>query len=111
LKATWDTIPVHGGSRMPIDADEVLRIARLAHLDLDAETALRLAGQLQAILDYVAVLETLDVREVPPTTSASEKRPPLRADEPAPSLTAQAALANAPDAAAGLFRVPRVLGE
>lgn len=96
---------------MAIDADEVLRIARLAHLDLDPQTAKRFTGELTAILDYVAVLDTLDVRDVAPAARACDAPKPLRPDEPVPSLPAATALASAPDAAAGFFRVPRVLGE
>ena len=96
---------------MPIQADEVLRIARLAHLELDRASATRVTGQLQAILDHVALLEGIDLEDVPATTSASLASAPLREDEPVPSLPVEEALANAPDAATGFFRVPQVLAE
>jgi len=97
--------------RNPDALQEVIRIARLAHLDLDPETVPELARQLRAILDYVALLDEVAVEAVPPTAGASGERQPLRADDPVPSLPQERSLANAPDAAEGHFRVPRVLGE
>lgn len=86
------------------------RIATLARLELtDDETAL-FADQLTAILAYaddVRRVETTGVAAAIPTTESR-----LRADELAPSLDRDAVLSQAPDAdgAAGLFKVPRVLG-
>ena len=94
---------------MPIDTAEVRRIARLAQLELAAETVEQFRHQLERILDYVAVLDELDVESTAPTAHTLEQGAPLRADELGESLTVDQALANAPDAAAGHFRVPRVL--
>ena len=94
---------------MPIDTAEVKRIAGLARLDLDGEAVERLGNQLQACLDYVSMLEELDVEAIPPTSQPVPQEPHLRDDEPRPSVTRQEALSNAPDPAAGHFGVPRVL--
>jgi aspartyl-tRNA(Asn)/glutamyl-tRNA(Gln) amidotransferase subunit C len=96
---------------MPIDTHEVARIAALARLDLDPETIAAMRGQLEAILEHVAMLDSLQVAEVPATAHAREDRAPLRPDDPAPTLSVEEAVANAPDSLAGFFRVPRVLGE
>lgn len=96
---------------MPIDAAEVIRIASLARLDLDPAAVEKLRSQMQTLLDYVAMLETVDVDQVPPTAHTREERQPYRPDETVPSLPREVALASAPDAAAGHFRVPRVLKE
>jgi len=95
---------------MPISIDEVRRIARLAKLDFAPQELERLSAQLDSILTHVDRL-----REVPatglegePAVGATESA--LRADEPRPSLGADAALANAPDPGDGHFRVPRVIG-
>ncbi len=95
---------------MPIDSAEVVRIAALAQLELDPATVERFRGQLQAILDYVAILDTLGVEELPRIAGPGEEHQPCRGDEPVPPLPSERALANAPDSAAGHFRVPRVLG-
>ena len=96
---------------MPIDSGEVRRIAALARLDLDDETVETFRHQLQAILDHVAMLDSLGVDRIPPTSHARAESTPLRADEVQPSLTESEALRNAPDAAAGQFRVPKVIPE
>ena len=96
---------------MSIDTAEVLRIARLARLDLDAETVERLRHQLGDILDYVAVLGELDVSDMPATVSTADEGAAPRPDEVAASLSVDQALANAPNRAAGQFCVPRVFKE
>lgn len=114
---------------MTLSLQEVEHIANLARLRLSEEEKKRFRGQLEAILEYAASLEALDVSQAPPTTSALEpaedrpliskrplvsKRPliskrPLRSDEPRPGLDLPALLANAPDVAEEQFRVPPVL--
>jgi aspartyl-tRNA(Asn)/glutamyl-tRNA(Gln) amidotransferase subunit C len=96
---------------MRIDSEEVRRIAQLARLALDDDTVERFRGQLQSILDHVAMLDTLGVEGVAPTAHPLDARQPLRADSVAPSLPVEEALRGAPEALAGLFRVPKVLGE
>ena len=98
-----------GDCTVPIDAREVRHIASLAKLDLDDKTVEQFRHQLQAILDYVALLAEVDVSDVPPTTSPVEGGRSPREDRPAPSLSPEEALANAPDASDDHFRVPRVI--
>jgi len=99
-------------SRTAIDRAEVRRIARLARLELDEADVDVLSSQLASILDYVAMLDELDLVEVPPTSHRlSDAGHALREDAPSPGLGTAEALANAPDAADGHFRVPRVLAE
>ena len=92
-----------------ISMEEVLHVAGLARLELSAEEAERMRVQLDAILDYVASLDELDVRDVEPTFHAVPLDAPLRADEIGPSLSREDALAAAPSAEAGAFAVPQVL--
>jgi aspartyl-tRNA(Asn)/glutamyl-tRNA(Gln) amidotransferase subunit C len=94
---------------LPIDSQEVLRIAALAHLELDAESVETFRDQLQQILEYVAVLGELDVDATEPTHHPIGRGQVLRADAVTACLSREETLGNAPDAAAGLFRVPRVL--
>jgi len=94
-----------------IDPAEVRRISELARLELDDDAVDSLTSDLQSILDHVALLDTLDVHDVDPTLGAAEATPALREDRTEESLTNAAALANAPDAAEGHFRVPRMIVE
>lgn len=55
----------------PITADDVRRIARLAHLPVSDEEVARFTRELGEILAYVRQLEEVDVSAVPPTAHAS----------------------------------------
>jgi aspartyl-tRNA(Asn)/glutamyl-tRNA(Gln) amidotransferase subunit C len=96
---------------LPIDAEQVKHIAKLARLDLDDVTVERLRHELQTILEHVALLDEVDVDSIPPTVTPLARAPRLREDQVAQSVGTESALRNAPDSAAGHFRVPRVLGE
>jgi aspartyl/glutamyl-tRNA(Asn/Gln) amidotransferase C subunit len=92
--------------------DEIDRVAALAQLRLaDADRA-RLAADLEQILEYVDRLRAVPTEGVPLTAHIVEGAGDLRSDTPVPSLPVADALRNATDAheAAGLFRVPRVIG-
>jgi aspartyl-tRNA(Asn)/glutamyl-tRNA(Gln) amidotransferase subunit C len=90
---------------------DVERIAALARLALTDDEKARYARQLTRVLEYARQIADLDTRDVPPTSSVLDDIPLERPDTARPSLSLDAALSNAPDAASGLFRVPRVLGD
>jgi aspartyl-tRNA(Asn)/glutamyl-tRNA(Gln) amidotransferase subunit C len=92
-----------------IEDRDVEHVARLARLTLGAADRARLRRQLGAILEYIAKLETLDVSGVEPTSHAVPVVNVLREDEVVPGLSAEEALANAPDRRDDFFRVPRIL--
>ncbi len=94
---------------MRITRDEVLHVAALARLEFDAEEIEAFTGQLAAILDYVAKLEELDVEGVEPMAHVHGAVNAFREDEVRASLPRDEALAAAPDAEAGCFRVPKVI--
>jgi aspartyl-tRNA(Asn)/glutamyl-tRNA(Gln) amidotransferase subunit C len=91
---------------MGISRDEVLHVARLARLELSEAEVERFGEQLSAILDAVSKVQELDLADVPPTSHPLEVVNVWRDDEPRPSLPVEEALANAPDRAGDLFRVP-----
>lgn len=88
---------------------EVERIASLARLALTDEEKVLYAGQLARILAYARQVAELDTRGVAPTAGVGDNAAAERPDVPHQPL-GEAALSNAPDCAAGLFRVPKVLG-
>jgi aspartyl-tRNA(Asn)/glutamyl-tRNA(Gln) amidotransferase subunit C len=93
-----------------ISRETVLAIAALAELELDATEIEPLTRQIADILAYATEIQQADTTGVPPTASVLTRRPADRDDEVRPCLDRADALANAPDAANGLFRVPRVIG-
>jgi aspartyl-tRNA(Asn)/glutamyl-tRNA(Gln) amidotransferase subunit C len=92
-----------------IDDRDVEHVARLARLALsDAEKA-RMREQLARILQYIDTLKELDVAGVEPTSHAVPLVNVMRDDEVVPSRPREDMLANAPDRAGELFRVPRII--
>jgi aspartyl-tRNA(Asn)/glutamyl-tRNA(Gln) amidotransferase subunit C len=94
-----------------LSLEEVRRIAALARLRLSPEEERTFAEQLSAILAHVEQLRELDVSAVEPMTHAlaAGEAPALRADEVAPSLRPDEALANAPARDGTFFKVPRII--
>jgi len=89
----------------------VQRIATLARLELSDEEIALFAEQLTAILafaDQVQQVDTSGIDAAPVIPRADHARD----DHPIPSLPREIVLDEAPDAdrAAGVFKVPRVLG-
>ena len=94
-----------------ITRDEVAHLARLARLAVtDAELDV-FAGQLDVILGAVARVGEVAAADIPPTSHAVPLENVFRPDELRPCLTQEQALAGAPAAEDGRFRVPQILGE
>jgi aspartyl-tRNA(Asn)/glutamyl-tRNA(Gln) amidotransferase subunit C len=89
-----------------ITRDEVLHVARLARLELTEEEIERFTEQLSAILEAVTKVSELDLADVEPTAHPLDVVNVWAEDEPRPSLSAEDALADAPDREAGFFKVP-----
>ena len=89
-----------------LSSDQVLHVARLARLELTPEEVERFGGELSKVLDHIELIGQLELEDVPPTSHVIDVENALRADEPRPSMSVEQALASAPDAADGGFRVP-----
>ncbi|HSS20952.1 MAG TPA: Asp-tRNA(Asn)/Glu-tRNA(Gln) amidotransferase subunit GatC [Pyrinomonadaceae bacterium] len=98
---------------MPITKSDVEKVAQLAHMEISPEELQVFAPQMADIVAYVEQLNELDTRAVEPAlgglTPEGEATEADREDAVAPSLGQKTALAEAPDAASGHFRVPKVL--
>ena len=91
---------------------DVERIARLARLELTNDEKDLYARQLADILEYAAQVQAVDTADVAPTALGVTGTAEWREDRVALSLPRDEVLRAAPaaDLAAGLFKVPRVLG-
>lgn len=96
---------------MPLSKDEVRHVAMLAHLGLEPGDEEFYAGQLNGILGHIDRLQQVDTEHIPPTAQVVEIASRLREDEPRPGLSQEEALANAPAAVDGFFRVPAIQEE
>jgi aspartyl-tRNA(Asn)/glutamyl-tRNA(Gln) amidotransferase subunit C len=91
-----------------VTSETVEHVARLARLLLTPEERDTFARQLEGILAYAASLDAVDTSAVEPMSHALSPES-LRDDVAAGGLRRETAMEAAPDAADGLFRVPRVL--
>jgi aspartyl-tRNA(Asn)/glutamyl-tRNA(Gln) amidotransferase subunit C len=96
---------------MAITRDEVAHLAHLARLALSDDELDTLATQLDVILGAVARVGEVAAADIPPTSHSVPLVNVFRPDETRPSLGADGALAGAPSAEGGRFRVPRILDE
>ena len=94
-----------------ISRDEVAHLAMLARLAVTDDELDMFASQLDVILQSVARVSEVAGADIPPTSHSVPLTNVYRDDVPQPSLTPEAALAGAPDAFEGRFRVPRILDE
>lgn len=94
-----------------ITRDEVAHLANLARIDLDDAELDHLAPQLSVILESVASINGVAGDDVPPTSHALPLTNVFRDDVVTPGLTAEQALAMAPQAEEQRFAVPRILGD
>jgi len=98
---------------MPITEADIAKVAQLAHLELGEAELKTFVPQITEIVAYVEQLNELDTANIEPAigglTPEGAKTDSSRADEVEGSLGQKIALAEAPDPAAGHFRVPKVL--
>jgi aspartyl-tRNA(Asn)/glutamyl-tRNA(Gln) amidotransferase subunit C len=94
---------------MSLDIDAVRWVAHLARLELSDAELETMTRQLGAILDYVNQLQQVPTDGVEPLAHPLPIHNVFRPDEPAPSLSVNAALANAPDRRGDFYGVLAVL--
>jgi aspartyl-tRNA(Asn)/glutamyl-tRNA(Gln) amidotransferase subunit C len=93
--------------------EEVRHVAELANLALSEEEIARMLHDLDGILTHIDKLNELDTSGVEPMAQvlyeAVGETATLREDRERPPLGNAEALANAPLAGGGYFKVPRVI--
>lgn len=94
---------------MKITRETVEKVALLSRLEFPEAEVQTLTGQLDAILEYVAVLEQVDTEGVQPTAHVLPLKNVLRPDVVKPSLPRELALSNAPEQEDGYFKVPKIM--
>jgi aspartyl-tRNA(Asn)/glutamyl-tRNA(Gln) amidotransferase subunit C len=95
-----------------ITEPEVRNVADLANLKLTDEEIGRLSKDLDEILTHIDTLNELDTSNVQPMAQVlyeAEETATLREDRERATLGNEAALANAPLAGGGYYKVPRVI--
>lgn len=94
---------------MSVDQATVRRIANLARIEVTEEEVPHLQGELNAILQFVAELDSIDVTGVEPMTSVTPMRMTLREDVVTEGGIPDKVVANAPATEDHFFVVPKVI--
>ncbi len=93
-----------------IAREDLLKVAALAKINLNEQEIERYTADLNAIVDYAASLQKVDVTGVEPMVSPiAGQSTPLREDAVMPSLSQADALKEASQIEAGHFRVPKTI--
>jgi aspartyl-tRNA(Asn)/glutamyl-tRNA(Gln) amidotransferase subunit C len=95
--------------RVKITQKEVEHVAKLGRLELAEQEKTNLTDQLSNILTYVEKLNELDTKGVTPTSHVLDISNVMREDVPHESLSQDKALSNAPEKAAGHYKVPKII--
>ena len=94
-----------------ITREEVAHLADLARIDLSDAELDHLAPQLAVILDSIKSISEVAAEDIPPTSHPMPLTNVFREDVRRRCLTAEEALAGAPQVEEQRFAVPRILGE
>jgi aspartyl-tRNA(Asn)/glutamyl-tRNA(Gln) amidotransferase subunit C len=94
---------------MASDRIDVPHVAKLARLALTPDEVELYGGQLASLLDFVDELRELDTDSIAATAQVIESRNVVRPDVIVPGLSHEDALAGAPAAQIGFFRVPKII--
>lgn len=94
-----------------ISQEDVAHLANLARINIPADELGHYAKQLDAILNAVAEVSSLDTANVIPMSHPVPMTNVFREDIHGVSLTAEQALSGAPAVEDERFRVPRILDE
>lgn len=94
-----------------ITREEVAHLADLARIDLSDAELDHLAPQLAVILDSIKSISEVAADDIPPTSHPMPITNVFRDDVVRPGLSAEEALAGAPEVEEQRFAVPKILGE
>jgi aspartyl-tRNA(Asn)/glutamyl-tRNA(Gln) amidotransferase subunit C len=103
---------------MKLTEKDVRHVAELANLALSDDEIARMTHDLDGILTHIDKLNELDTSDVEPmaqvleaagTTASGDAQSTLRDDIERPPLGTALAVANAPLASSGYFKVPKVI--
>ncbi len=93
-----------------ISAEVVVKVSRLARLDVTPNEVQRITTQMAGMLEHFADIDALDLSDIEPMTQPYPLSNVFREDVVVTGLDREEVLANAPAAEDGRFRVPPIVG-
>ena len=94
---------------MALTLDDVLRLAHLARIDIDATAAREVHAKLDAIFTLINELQAIDTTGIAPMSHAQDVSAPLRDDAVTETNHPADYQRVAPAVEDGLYLVPRVI--
>jgi aspartyl-tRNA(Asn)/glutamyl-tRNA(Gln) amidotransferase subunit C len=94
---------------MRFSLDDVMRLARLARIDIDAGAANDARAKLEAIFGLIDALQAIDTSGIEPMAHAQDLMLPLREDVVTEGDQRARYQEQAPAVAEGLYLVPKVI--
>ena len=94
---------------MPIDKNQVKKVAKLSRISLDDSKLESLSKDLVSILNFVEQLNKLDTYEIKPLTSVIDKSLDTRDDTVSDGQIKDQILKNSPEKNEDFFIVPKVV--
>lgn len=94
---------------MNLETKDLEKLARLARLDLSSQDQTAVLTSLDAVLNWVGSLSQAPTQDVEPMAHPHDLALRLRDDVAKPLPDRELLMQNAPQAAGGLFIVPRVV--
>ena len=94
---------------MPIDKNQVKKVAKLSRISLDDSKLESLSKDLVSILNFVKQLNKLDTNEIKPLTSIIDKSLDTRDDTVSDGQIKDQILKNSPEKNEDFFIVPKVV--
>ena len=95
--------------KVSVNKATVKKISRLARLHIPEEQLEKIAGELNAIVNWIEELSEVDTTGVQPLSSVTGHELPQREDAVSDGNKVEDILANAPEEASGFFVVPKVV--
>lgn len=93
-----------------ISREKIEHLAKLSRLALSDSEVATYAEQIDGIVDVVSAVQNVDTSGVEPMSHPHSVGTTMRRDEVVPTLSAEQALDQAPDARDGRFVVPKIRG-
>lgn len=94
---------------MKVSKEEILHIADLAHLNLEEDKVEQYLLNLEDILNFAEVVNKQNVEGLDVTIGMNESSNVFRKDEEKDFENKEGLMANAPEQAQNMFKIPKVL--
>ncbi|MBR2289960.1 MAG: Asp-tRNA(Asn)/Glu-tRNA(Gln) amidotransferase subunit GatC [Clostridia bacterium] len=92
-----------------VGREEIIRIAKLADLNLTDAEIDKYAEDLTDILEFAEIVNQLNTDEIKETVGINGEYNVFRKDEVKQTLSKEELLKNAPSQEEGMFRIPKVI--